>query len=62
MATDTSSVTPLSLQNQENDLLKQILQKYIDQPVKVVVYNSKSRNTRGEHMTVTWHICDVYER
>lgn len=32
--------------NQENDLLKQILQKYIDQPVKVGVYNSKSRSIR----------------
>ena len=28
-------------------MLKQILQKYIDQPVKLIVYNSKSRNTRG---------------
>lgn len=36
-----------SFQNQENDMLKQILQKYVDQPVKMVVYNSKSRTTRG---------------
>ena len=28
-------------------MLKQILQKYIEQPVKVTVYNSKSRKMRG---------------
>ena len=37
----------LSLQNQENDMLKQILQKYVDQQVKVVVFNSKSKSVRG---------------
>jgi hypothetical protein len=29
-------------------MLKQILQKYIDQPVRVTVFNSKSRKTRGK--------------
>lgn len=32
--------------NQENDMLKQILQKYVDQQVKVVVFNSKSKSIR----------------
>ena len=37
----------LSTQNQENDTLKQILEKYMDKPVKVSLYNSKTRTTRG---------------
>ena len=28
-------------------MLKQILQKYVDQQVKVVVFNSKSKSVRG---------------
>ena len=39
-------MTHTHTQNQENDMLKQILQKYIDQPVNMVVYNSKSRTTK----------------
>lgn len=35
------------VQNQENDVLKQILQKYMDQPVKLTVYSSKTRLVRG---------------
>ncbi len=31
-------------------MLKQILQKHIDQPVKVTAYNSKYRKTRGIEM------------
>lgn len=42
--------------DQENDMLKQILQKYIDQPVKVTVYNSKSRKMRDVRLVPsnTW--------
>lgn len=29
-------------------MLKQILQKYIDQPVQITVFNSKSRKTKGK--------------
>ena len=29
-------------------MLKQILQKYIDQPVRVTLFNSKARKIRGE--------------
>ncbi len=36
------------LQNQENDTLKQVLQKYIDQSVQLVVYSSKTRSIRGK--------------
>ena len=39
----------LSTQNQENDTLKQILEKYMDKPVEVSLYNSKTRATRGEN-------------
>ena len=28
-------------------MLKQVLQKYIDQPVQLVMYSSKTRKTRG---------------
>ena len=35
-------------------MLKQILQKYVDQPVKMVVYNSKCRNTRGQCVLVSF--------
>eukprot|EP00731_Ephydatia_muelleri_P020166 Em0012g991a len=42
--------------NQENDVLKQILQKYMDQPVKLTVYSSKTRLTREVTLvpTSTW--------
>lgn len=29
-------------------MLKQILQKYLDQPVRVTLYNSKARKARGK--------------
>ena len=31
-------------------MLKNVLQKNIDQPVKMIVYNSKSRTTRGTYI------------
>ena len=31
-------------------MLKNVLQKNIDQPVKMIVYNSKSRTTRGMYI------------
>lgn len=45
-------------------MLKQILQKYVDQPVKMVVYNSKYRTTRGQsehqrHSTSALLSCDL---
>jgi hypothetical protein len=42
--------------NQENDTLKQILEKYMDKPVKVSLYNSKTRTTREVELvpTNTW--------
>lgn len=34
-------------------MLKQILQKYVDQQVKVVIFNSKSKSVRGWLLTLT---------
>ena len=34
-------------QDQDNDALKSVLQKNIGQTVKIVVYNSKARSSRG---------------
>jgi S1-C subfamily serine protease len=34
--------------DQDNDLLKNILQKNVDNSIKVLVYNSKARDTRGD--------------
>lgn len=39
--------------DQDNDMLKNVLQKNIDQPVKMIVYNSKSRTTREVMLTPT---------
>ena len=36
--------------------MKQVLQKYIDQPVQLVVYSSKTRTTRGE-ASIQWCMC-----
>ena len=41
-------------------MLKQILQKYVDQPVKMVVYNSKSRTTRGQSCERQINVVPVY--
>ena len=39
----------VSLQSTDNDALKEILKKKMDQDVKLVVYNSKSRTCRGNN-------------
>ena len=37
----------VTLQNTDNDVLKETLKKKMDQGVQLVVYNSKSRTCRG---------------
>ena len=44
----------IPLQNTDNDVLKETLKKKMDQDVKLVVYNSKSRTCRGDNRN---HCC-----
>ena len=37
-------------------MLKQILQKYVDQQVKVIVFNSKSKTIRGVLKILLSHV------
>lgn len=38
-------------QNQNNETLKEILKGSVDQPLKLIVYNSKYQNTREVELT-----------
>lgn len=48
-----------TLQNVDNDTLKEMLKKKIDQDVKLVVYNSKSRTCRGINYIITIGGCNM---